>query len=221
MSLWTKNASGVFVGSVTAPTMQIGDPVNNTVIEPDGTVRFNGNATVWDDLPPIPLLVQRQGSANNPALTTFLGNTKQLTFAVNDYVYGNYEMLHDYKEGSTTSWHVHWVTNGSEGVNKYIKLELEYTISNGLNAAPFTAVFPATQTLTVEIMIPANTPDKSHIISSFGVVAMTNVKIGAYVTWFFRRITATGAAPAANPFFFTIGAHIEKDTCGSRQMYIK
>lgn len=221
MSLWTKNIGSTFSSQIIAPSMRIGDLVNNTTIESDGTIKFNGDATVWDDIPPIPLLVQRQGAANNPTLSTFISDTKQLTFAVNDYVYFNYEFLHDYKEGSSASWHVHWVTNGTEGVATKVKWEIEYTISNSNAVAPFSDVFPAVLSLPVETTIPANTPDKAHIISSFGLIALPTIKIGAYIIGRFKRIASTGTNPAANPFALTVGGHIEKDTCGSRQMYTK
>lgn len=197
-------------------------PSGYTSFDPDGTQVSNGNAITWDDLAPIPLLSQRQGGANNPSLTAFQGNIQLLTFAVNDYVYINAEITHAYKEGTNITIHVHWILNGTEGVDKAVKWELEYSISNAkFFTAPFNLTFPANTTVSVETTIPAGSSDKCHIVTSLGTISGTGITIGAYIVGRFRRIASAGTAPAANPFAVNLGFHIEQDTQGSREIATK
>jgi hypothetical protein len=188
-----------------------------STFEADGTLKFVGAATIHDDIPPVPLLTSKIGAAA-PTLANFAGATvKQYTFAVNDIVYGASELVHDYKEDSDIEAHIHWANNGTEGSAKYVKWQLDYTISNA------SAAFSTTPTsLTVEVEIPASTADRYHFVSQLGSdITGTGLDIGAYIVWSLKRITATGTAPAANPFGLAVGFHIEKDTCGSRTRYGK
>jgi hypothetical protein len=167
------------------------------------------------------LLISRVG-ANAPTLTAFKNNVSQYTFdATNDEVFGASEVTHRYKEGSDIEAHIHWATNGLEGADKYVKWELEYTIANADGAAPFTSAFGTTVVLSKETVIPANTPDRSHIITDLGNISGTGIKIGTYICWRLRRIAASSTAPAADPFGLAVGFHVQMDTVGSRQKYIK
>jgi hypothetical protein len=201
---------------------------NYSEFETDGTLKFNGNATVYNDLPPIPLIAARLGAANNPSLATLVGNIQVYSFGINDYVYGVQEILHEYKEGSNIDIHIHWVTNGSEVGDTYVNWECEYSIANLDNSAPYTATGSAFSSSTVlttgNTKIPGGTPDRAHIYTDIGTdITGTNYKIGAIICYRFRRIanTAGAANPAANPFALQLGFHIEQDTVGSRQEYIK
>lgn len=177
--------------------------------------------TVWDDLPPVPLITSKVG-ANSPTPTTFVGNIQQYTFdATNDEVFGATEITHQYKEGTDIEVHVHWATNGLEVGSAAVKWELEYTTADGDGSAPFAYAFAGSTVISAETTIPANTPDRSHIITTLGTITGVAAKIGAYICWRFRRIASTGTAPAADPFGLAIGFHVEQDTLGSRQTYVK
>jgi len=210
--------SDIIAGYISAQKAEFGNNVNKTQIESDGTIKFIGNATIWNDLPnTTPLVTAKPGSGNNPSLTVLVGGITQYTFDVNDYVVGASEFMHEYKEGSNFDIHVHWVTNGSEGSDKYVKWELEYSICNADATAPYGYAFSGSTSPSLEILIPASTPDRSHIISVIDAnVSGTGLLIGSYIIWKFRRIAAAGTAPAANPFALAIGFHYEQDTVGSR-----
>lgn len=206
----------IFVNVKEIPYL-FGDIINGnySLFESSGTLKMIGTATVFDDLPPKMISTSRIPAVNNPTLTTFLGGIQQYTFAVNDYVANNFEILHKYKEGSTLELHLHWANNALEAVTKYFKVELEYTIANTGSQ------FPATGTLVSEITIPANTSDRTHEVSAIGTISNALLKIGSVILFNIKRITSTGTAPVANPFFLQVGCHIEIDTIGSRTVYLK
>jgi len=213
---------GEFGVKITYIPRKFGDIDNGhfTGFEDDGTMVFNGDATVWNDLPPNPIIRSRLAAANNPTLSPFVGNIEQYTFDVNDYIYDNFEVTHEYKEGSDLLLHAHWATNGLDTTDRYVKWEFEYSIANRNNGA--TMVFSATPTIvSTEFLIPANTPSLTHYSNTVGTITGTDVKIGAVIVYRFRRIASTGTAPTNNPFGIQTGCHIEHDTCGSRLLSTK
>lgn len=177
--------------------------------ESDGTLRFGGDATVYDDLV-VPLFSAKVGGANVPTWAALRGNINAYTFAVGDYLTASAEMLHGYKEGTDIEAHIHWATNGLEAVDKYVKWEIEYTIGNMSDVMSSSAVE------TVEAVIPANTPDRNHMYSSIAVIPGSALKIGNYIVFRIRRIASSGTAPTANPFALGVGIHYQADTVGSR-----
>ena len=189
---------------------------NYSEFESDGTLKFNGHATVWNDLPPNPIARSRTPASNNPTLTQFKGTIDQFTFAVNDYVADNFEILHEYKEGTDLVVHIHWTNNGTESIVKYVRWQFEYTIANAHSA------FSDVVTLnTADIEIPADTPDRTHFVTNIGNISGENLKIGAVFSYNIKRVTATGTAPVANPFGLQVAPHIEIDTVGSRLIFTK
>ncbi len=197
----------------------IGDGVTNfSEFETDGTLVFNGTATVWGDLPPMPITAAKLGSTA-PTLATFVTDIEQYTFDnTNDFVIGATEITHKYKEGTNILPHIHWATNGSEGTAKGVQWQLKYTIGD------FNEAFSAQTTTVVDATIPSSTPDRTHFLTSFDTaITGTNIKIGAYICWRLERIgTAHGnGEPVADPFGLAVGFHVEMDTVGSRTVGAK
>lgn len=200
--------------------------VDYTEFEADGTMVAHGAATTYNDLPPIPMINLRFGGANNPTLAAIVGNIQGLRFAVGDYLYGNYEVTHEYFEGTPFDFHIHWVTNGTNVDARYVKWEVEYSIAN-LNYEMVSAntadqVFSAATVVSFEQVILANTTSKTHIYTDIGSnILGTGIKIGAYILYRIRRIAATGTAPTSDPFGLAFGIHIEQNTLGSRSEVTK
>ena len=175
--------------------------------------------TVYDDLPPFSISsFKPTGAGHDPTLATFIGNIEQFTFDINDFVSGATEITHKYKEGTNISIHVHWATNGSEVGDTYVNWEVEWDIANSSSAFTGTSI-PSTG----DTIIAGGTTDRTHYTTSVGTITGTNVNIGAYIVFRVRRIALTGAGadPAADPFLLAVGFHVQQDTIGSRQLYIK
>lgn len=170
---------------------------------------------VWVDID-FPIIA-RSAAANNPTPATLIGNLTAPRWAVNDYLMcEGQEMIHLWKEGSTCYWHIHLITNGSEAVDKYVKMEIEYTWAtlNGQLQA-------VTTTASSDLLIPANTPDRTHLIYPIASFTPSAAKIGTQVYARLKRVAATGTAPAADPFIPMLQMHIEVNTLGSRQLGLK
>ena len=111
-----------------------GGTTNYTEIETDGTVKFVGAATVWKDI--------NMGAASlsgppglQPGLVNYLdeagADTGIATYglAVGEGFSGQFEMQHDYKEGSDIIFHIHWQgITAPTGTDK-VKFQLTYTVT--------------------------------------------------------------------------------------------
>ena len=197
----------------TGAALIAGDGTNDVKISSAGHLSLHGTATVFDELPPFPIIGAKLGSTA-PTLTTFVTDIEQYTFdATNDYVIGATEITHKWKEGTVLVPHIHWATNGSEGTAQGVKWQLKWSVGDAAEA------FSAQVTSVVDVTIDADTPDRTHYMSDFDTTLDgTNLKINAYICWRLERIpTAHGnGEPAANPFGIAVGFHAEMNTMGSR-----
>lgn len=174
------------------------------------------SAQGWDDLPPIPIVGARLGSTA-PTLATFVTDIEQYRFdATNDYIIGAVEFVHSYKDEAVFEPHVHWCTNGLEGVDKYVCFQLKYSILNQNAAAGAQVTID-----TGDITITAGTADRYYRVSTFGEISGAGITFGDYIVFKFERIAAVGTAPAADPFIIAVGFHVLNDSTGSNLKYAK
>lgn len=191
---------------------------NYTEFESDGTVKLVGDASVYDDIF-VGLTSAKLPQANVPTWTTFTTNTNAYTFAINDYIdLPTIEINHDYKEGTDLEVHLHIATNGVNTTDRYVKFIVYYTY-----AIPFSVStqFVTEQNISNELLIPANTLDKTSMYLQLGTITGTTLKIGTQLKIRLKRITSVGTAPTSNPFVGMLGIHYQKDTMGSRQINSK
>jgi hypothetical protein len=196
--------------------IKLGDPAggDNTAIEADGTVRFDGAAQVYADID-FPIIIRTTG-ANIPTLQVINGNLSMPQWAVNDFnMCESQEFIHAWAEGTQCNWHIHYTTNGLDATDRYVRWELEY----GYSAAG-TWTFPAVVT-TADILIPANTPDKTQIIMAIAAFAPSTSHIGDHCVARLKRVAADGTAPSGNPWVPMLQMHVILDTVGSRAMTSK
>ena len=191
------------------------DATNFLAIETDGTVRFGGTATVFNDIV-INLSAARVPAANAPTWSSFISNLNSFTYGVNDFQEFTSEITHSYKEGSNILFHLHGATNGLEGVDKTIKFEIEYELVDNQTSGDLGDTYTGTTIINAEITIPANTTDITAWVIDVGTDTTGNFLQGATLVGRIRRIASSGVEPAADPFVQQIGVHVEEDTVGSR-----
>lgn len=195
------------------------DAGNFSEFESDGTLKCNGDAKTWDD---IIIPIESTGKAvAAPQLEVLVGNILAYQFAINDKVYANCEMPHDYAEGTPIEVHLHWASNGLDNSNnRFVKWQCEYSEAYMAMASPFIP-FATVVTVSAETTIPLGTPDKSHLYTRLGIITDEELKIGSIIRMTITRIASSGLAASANPYGLSIGIHYQQDTLGSRQMAIK
>jgi hypothetical protein len=112
--------NGIIVNKETGKGIWIGrSGTNNTTIENDGTIMFNGAATVWDDLR-VSFASRSTGSA--PTMTAFAGGTTLYEWAYtanasDKFLYCEVQLPHSWKEGTRIYPHIHWTSSSTNSGN--------------------------------------------------------------------------------------------------------
>ena len=168
----------------------------------------------WVDVD-FPIIIRTTGP-NIPTLVALQGNITAPQWQVNDYnVCEGQELVHLWQEGTDGYWHCHLVTNGTDVTDRYVNFEVEYCY------ADVNGVLSASSTVTSgDVLIPANTPSKTHLVISIAQVNLP-LKIAAHVWPRLRRIASTGTAPTNNPWCTMLQMHIQCDTVGSHEIMTK
>ena len=173
--------------------------------------------TVTEDLQ-FPISNAKVPSANFPNWETFTTNTKEYSFAADDYIdtQAN-ELPHCWKEGTTGHVHLHITTKAANatGANRFAKFTVWVSYSD-VNEVWVETSF------TAEYTIPTGTLALTHLYLAMGDLTLTNYLVGSEVKCRIKRITATGGTEYSGNIFITqVGIHLENDTMGSRTELFK
>ncbi|MCX6247233.1 MAG: hypothetical protein NTW10_05835 [Bacteroidetes bacterium] len=122
---------------------------DNTTIENDGTIVFNGAATTWDDIR-VSFAARNSGTA--PAQSAFAGSGALLEWSfphISDagnekYLYCEVQLPHGWNEGSTIYPHIHWAPATSGGIGN-VTWQLDYAWADK------DAVFPLSTPVTATV----------------------------------------------------------------------
>lgn len=206
------SASPTFAGLT-----KVGGASNYMSVESDGTVVFNGDATVWKDINLGAALLSKPASSA-PDTDEFKDNTgtdtgiETYAFAVGEKVSGNFELQHDYKEGSNITFHIHWQgIDAPTGTDK-VQWQLIYTVAQAGNTLNATTTITAEQDYDTQY---------EFLITSFAAITGTNFNIGDQFMFQLSRIAASADEYAGDALIATVGLHYEVDTVGSRQITTK
>jgi hypothetical protein len=170
------------------------------------------NDIVWVDID-FPIIIKTTGTGI-PTLGTLMGTLIAPIWQVNDNnMCEGQELIHGWKEGSQCFWHIHLITNGTDTTDRYVKFQIEYTWAT-LNGV----LQPITTTDSLELVIPANTLNRTHKIYPIASFTPTEAKISTQVYAKLYRIASTGTAPTLDPFVPMLQMHVQVDTIGSRRL---
>lgn len=188
------------------------DGTNYFAVEADGTLRFEGTATVFQDVV-TSLTSGKVPVSNAPTWAILQGNIYAYKFDINDYLnLDSTEIPHTYKEGSDIKLHCHIITAVADAGDRIVNYEIEYTIGDVSEV-----LSSATVISSGDYTIQGGTTIKTHLYISVGTITGTNYKMGAVIKYRVRRIANIGgSAPSVDPFVVMVGAHVECDTVGSR-----
>jgi len=196
-------------------TVGLGSGANRTKIEADGTLTFEGDATVWDDI---------VGSLIGKTLSSTAGKVdynwaeNSITFAsggdidvANDVINFNVQIPHASKVDSAIDLHMHWEQVDSTAREFTIRHRVQ---NNG----------SAKTTDWTENIVSTQADDKFtytsgtlNQISDLVQISMTGIGISAVVQF---QIARTDAVAGDIEVTF-VDMHVEKDTLGSREEYVK
>ena len=195
---------------------KFGDTTDNLEIEADGTIKFNGAATVWVDIDF--RIISRTAIAGQPTPAVLIGTLRAPQWAVNDYFdCQGEELIHKWKEASEVFWHIH-VYQEVDATDSFLNFSVEYTWANVSQTGE---TVPATTTVSSgDLLVPGGSGLKFFIFPITSFVPVGG-RIAAHVKPKLTRIASVGAAPTNDPFCEMLQLHVECDTAGSREMTTK
>jgi hypothetical protein len=165
----------------------------------------------WKDL--IVPVVGLGTSSAAPSPQAFLTSLSGYGFQRDDYLFGCFEIQHDYNEGSDLRIHIHWAPSSTNTGD--VVWHFDYSYAN------VDDVMPAAARLTV-IQAGAGAADTHQLAEFAPVISGANRKIGCIVPFRLTRGSAgDGDTYTAAAIALNIGVHYECDSLGSNQLYIK
>ncbi len=216
--------------AIPATTLQVvgdsrfGDQATNYAeFETDGTLEFNGTATIWDDLR-TPVNTVKVPGSKAPTWTSYsagllLGFSYQSVGGNEEEVYFTVQIPHGRKPGSDIFPHVHWVPNEDTTDDPEVVrwgMEYEWVDMDGS--------FSGTTTIYGEESF-TDTADK-HTVTDLTTIDGSGhtALISMLVCRLFRNSSHandTYDSGSALALLLEIDFHIEMDMIGSRQAWVK
>lgn len=221
--LLNPGGTGVRIGSVVAPgevlsvtgdaTIGDGGTTNYSQFEADGTLEFNGTATVFDDIrtPLTAIRITGPGGTTPPDEVLYKGSVV-LAFGGagtdDEKAFFVIQIPHWYKEGSDIVPHIHWTPEDNTAGN--VRWVLTYSWAN------IDAAFPAETFDPIEIAADETT-DK-HQRDDFTAISGTGKTISSMLLCSIQRedSDANDTFNNKDAYLLEIDFHAEKDTVGSR-----
>ena len=194
-----------------------GGVTNYSGFEIDGTLKFNGDATVWNDIN-IGAGTLSGPPGKQPGIVNFVdevgADTGIATYALatGEGLSGQLEIPHSYKEGSDIFFHIHWQGIAAPTGTDYVKFQLTYTVGQ------FETTLNAVTIVSLETAFDTQYEIKR---SDFAAITGTNFDMENQFLFTFERIAAAGDAYGGEVLIATIGIHFEEDTVGSREIATK
>jgi hypothetical protein len=207
-----------------AGNTRIGDGTNNTFIESDGSLSYEGTATRYDDLR-VPVNSTTAGDTNPPDWVKLRddGGSSQGVFipwfnkSYQEELYFVLQMPHSWKEGTDIYPHIHWVVKSNVG-DTNVSWGLEYTWSNAGE------VFGNSTIITGFTRAVGSGLAYQHNITSLGVLSpsSTSDKISSFlVCRVFRDASSGNDDYSSDAGLLEIDFHYQIDSDGSRELYAK
>lgn len=202
----------------------LGDAVNHTKIEADGSILLEGSASVFEDFR-VPVTSTEKKGVQDPSFTQ-LRNDASGSPGIFAYAFDNnteeelffiVQLPHQWKEGTSIEPHIHWSAKSDVGATK-VRWGLEYTWSN------IGEVFGATQIIYGDTPIPpvGTVSAYEHAITSLGTISATGKTVSSMlICRIFRDADHSGDTFGADAFLLEIDFHLEIDALGSRTDYQK
>lgn len=187
----------------------------NAYFEPDGTLVFENDGTVWDDLRIIPSQFDRPGQTD-PTIQTWTVDKmdyKVWCFNQDQVGYFTVQLPHTYKIGTDIYVHTHW-TPKENGV-----AENGHTVAWGLwlTWANIEGVFGTS--VNIDMTDTCDGVNDKHLMSPDMVIDGSDKNISSMIAGMFYRDTGdtwTGVG-ADGPALLELDFHFQIDTLGSRE----
>ena len=170
----------------------------------------------WQDM--ISSIKIRGIAATDPTYAVYTGGIRGYQFGLNDIVWNEFHVLHDYVPSTDLYIHVHWSHASAAVTTGSVTWSFEITYAKGHDQA----AFPATKTITVTQN--GSTTQYQHMIAEVAFTAATadathfdrdDIEIDGLVL-VKTELTANSLNAATDPFVHFIDIHYQTTNIGSK-----
>ena len=168
----------------------------------------------WQDLL-APIVVDIGATSNKPQFSSYIGNIKQFQFSVNDQVYTEYHIPHDYVLGSDIYIHAHWSHNNSAVTTGAVEWGFEITHAKGHNRQSFST--------PISTSISADAPLDQHrhmitetIITGPGLLTANDIEPDSLILVRIH-LKSNSMDNSAKPFLHFCDLHYQSTGIGTKQ----
>lgn len=175
---------------------------------------------VWDDLVITAESFRLAGASPATAQAYRSGYVLAFTNVADRYCYFNFQLPHTYVEGTDVKFHIHWTipVSGAGAGAENVKWDFTYSASSPNALYPET--WPAASTATVTIDVQ-NDAVNEHLVDTIVTISGAGFTISEVLICSLMRDT-TVANNYGNPaYLVSADLHIQVDTSGSRQEWVK
>lgn len=197
--------------SILSITAKIGTGSNNTSFESDGSLKFNGAATVYDDLF-FPFSTGKQGTADYPSFNV---DSMYHSFSIDTtapgvcIMYFTIQMPHSWKEGSTIYPHVHYKHETAVGTPTF-KMKYKWYPLEGSTEIGYKWYTMSTTTGT--------TNKTNQMVYGASGISGSGKGISSIIVC---AVYLSGQTGTGNVNAYQFDIHYEKDAIGSRTITSK
>ena len=199
---------------------RIGGGIENyTGVEPDGTLTFNGDAIVWDDMQ-VAISSIKLPASNAPAERLYafgIGGGVEfpvLGFDLNEYIYFDIQTSHSMILNSVLDNHIHYSLPNTTDVGDSFRFQLD-VIAAGIDG---TWAVPTGSPFTHETLVAADDDIKHRLTENADIPASNTTVSSVYKCKLTRIAVAAPATEYGSEVYITfIDSHYQKDMVGSRE----
>lgn len=159
------------------------------------------------------ITVDEAAASNKPTFTTYNGSIKQYRFAVNDQIYINYHIPHDYLPGSDMFVHTHWSSIDNSLGDVTWALDVSY--ASGHQVGTFTS--PKTVLCSGSFISPLKHMVNESPLSSVGGSASTLdtnlIEVDGVIL---IRAKLQSNSMSSSPFLHFIDIHYQSTGIGTK-----
>lgn len=172
------------------------------------------NATFgWADLLG-PVTVDTGAASNKPNYAVYINGIKQYQFVVDDQIWSEYHIPHDYAPNTTIYIHVHW-SHPSANLSGNVVWGFEATYSKGHNQQRFSNTINTTLTSQSSNIAYRHMLTETAL-SGIGLLATGDIEPDGLVL-LRTFLSQNNLSPASNPFLHFVDIHYQSTGISTKQ----
>lgn len=159
--------------------------------------------------------IEETGGPNRPTFTTYRNGLKQFMFDVNDHVFIDFHIPHDYVPGTDMFIHAHWSHASPSVTSGGVTWGFEMSYSKGYTQAPFATSVTTTASQT------ASTTQYMHMIAETQITGNSLIPVASVepdgIILSRVYLSATDMSGGTLPFLHYVDIHYQSTGMGTKQ----